>query len=658
MKRPWQVWLAFLACGVVVAAAMGWLTAHALRADHERSLARAEADLEQRVSLALWRMDTKLAPMIAEESARPHFYYAPFFTLQDRAKGVELKDVEPSPLLGDAPTNILLNFDATESGKWQSPQAPPPELTDFACSNGMTVPQIEFNRRQLEKLAANINVAELLAQLPDQPLPQLVQKFARGLMSSRGEQVADAGQQQGQSQYYQNYDFGGYGGGRAERAGSSPTPANAPAQIPDAKQTKEELPDENPFDDAEAQQQAPSKPLSKSMADFGDRAGRQQRQVEQEFIKQRAANPYWQLSTANSASAPVVENVSKPVWVGDQLVIARRVVRDGQTVVQGSWIDWPRLKKELLTETADLTPGADLAPVRVGEEPDPTRMLAGLPVRLVTAPLAVSSTAAGPLRWALGMGWAALALALAAVAGLLWGVLALSERRAAFVSSVTHELRTPLTTFRMYAEMLAKEMLPTPERRREYLETLRTEAERLTHLVENVLAYARLERGRRPRRTERTTPEAIVDRFEPRLAERAAQSQMQLECAIDESTSNSTLVTDVGVVEQILFNLVDNAAKYAARATDRRIHLEVKRDAKCIAFTVRDHGPGFASVREAERSAPFSKSAQQAAESAPGVGLGLALCRRLARELGGSLHLATANGAAPGAIVTLRLPLH
>jgi K+-sensing histidine kinase KdpD len=115
-------------------------------------------------------------------------------------------------------------------------------------------------------------------------------------------------------------------------------------------------------------------------------------------------------------------------------------------------------------------------------------------------------------------------------------------------------------------------------------------------------------------------------------------------------------MTDVGVVEQILFNLVDNAAKYAARAADRRIHLDVTHDGNWAAFAVRDHGPGFASVREAERSAPFSKSAQEAAESAPGVGLGLALCRRLARELGGTLQIAAPNGA-PGAAVTLRLPI-
>ena len=63
---------------------------------------------------------------------------------------------------------------------------------------------------------------------------------------------------------------------------------------------------------------------------------------------------------------------------------------------------------------------------------------------------------------------------------------------------MTHELRTPLTTFRMYAEMLARGMVPDAARRQEYFDTLQREAERLTLLVENVLAYARLERGRKP----------------------------------------------------------------------------------------------------------------------------------------------------------------
>ena len=76
---------------------------------------------------------------------------------------------------------------------------------------------------------------------------------------------------------------------------------------------------------------------------------------------------------------------------------------------------------------------------------------------------------------------------------LLLGALSLGKRRADFVSAVTHELRTPLTTFRMYAEMLADDMVPDPDQRREYLSTLLVESNRLRHLVENVLTYARLE---------------------------------------------------------------------------------------------------------------------------------------------------------------------
>src|SRR5690606_17465510 len=108
MKRPWQVWLAFALCSLLVAAAMGGLTRHALRVDRERSAARAEAELEQRVSLALWRMDTKLAPLIAEEATRPHELYESFITVATPAgKGSATNGLIPSPLLTSLPENVL-----------------------------------------------------------------------------------------------------------------------------------------------------------------------------------------------------------------------------------------------------------------------------------------------------------------------------------------------------------------------------------------------------------------------------------------------------------------------------------------------------------------------------------------------------------------------
>ena len=172
---------------------------------------------------------------------------------------------------------------------------------------------------------------------------------------------------------------------------------------------------------------------------------------------------------------------------------------------------------------------------------------------------------------------------------------------------MTHELRTPLTTFRMYAEMLARGMVPDANRRQEYFNTLQREAERLTLLVENVLAYARLERGRRPQAQDRVTLAALLDRVGPRLKNRAEQAGMQCEVDLDDGAANQEFTTDQGVVEQILFNLVDNAAKYARDATDRRIHVEANRNGKCMRLVVRDHGPGIDERPWSRRMQPFGK---------------------------------------------------
>jgi signal transduction histidine kinase len=112
-----------------------------------------------------------------------------------------------------------------------------------------------------------------------------------------------------------------------------------------------------------------------------------------------------------------------------------------------------------------------------------------------------------------------------------------------------------------------------------------------------------------------------------------------------------TVRADAGAVEQILFNLVDNACKYAATATDRTIRVDVRADGADVFVTVADHGPGIPAAERAGLFRPFGRSAAQAAGNAPGVGLGLALCRRLARAMRGDLVLEPG----PGAVFRLRL---
>ena len=345
-------------------------------------------------------------------------------------------------------------------------------------------------------------------------------------------------------------------------------------------------------------------------------------------------------TNAAAAYSDVREGVITPLWAGSTLLLARRVSVDEQDYVQGCWVDWPAIRLWLLDQVRDLFADADLEPVESGAGEWQSRMLIAVPARLVpgSAP-PVETGPVWPIRFSLLIAWGCVLLAAAAVAVLLLGAVSLSERRGAFVSAVTHELRSPLTTFRMYTEMLAEGMVPGEAKRQRYLETLRTEAERLAHLVENVLAYARLERQRADAGVEAVTLQGLLERVQRRLTERARQAGMDLIVDGAEKAASLTVRADTSAVEQILFNLVDNACKYAALASDRRIRLQIDSAGSFALLKIRDRGPGIARKDARRLFRPFSKSAREAANSAPGVGLGLALCRRLARRMGGDLRL-------------------
>lgn len=116
-----------------------------------------------------------------------------------------------------------------------------------------------------------------------------------------------------------------------------------------------------------------------------------------------------------------------------------------------------------------------------------------------------------------------------------------------------------------------------------------------------------------------------------------------------------TVQTDPSAVEQILFNLTDNACKYAAPDCEtRRVDIRIHSHHNQAILSFRDYGPGISAQQRKKLFQPFSKSATEAAHSAPGVGLGLALSRRLARELGGDLVF---QPGPHGATFELTLPL-
>ncbi|KKK53818.1 hypothetical protein LCGC14_3090950, partial [marine sediment metagenome] len=241
------------------------------------------------------------------------------------------------------------------------------------------------------------------------------------------------------------------------------------------------------------------------------------------------------------------------------------------------------------------------------------------------------------------------------VAALLAGAIRMSHRRGAFVSAVTHELRTPLTTFRLYADMLAEGMVTDEDKRADYLSRLRDEADRLSHLVENVLAYARLSRAQSAGRREDLTLGDLIGRVRGRLAARAARDGMHAVFEPPDDGADAAVRVQVSVIEQILLNLVDNACKYAADGRDKTIAITTGVDDGLGLIRVRDHGPGIPAHRARRLFRAFTKSATEAANSAPGIGLGLALSRRLARDMGGDLRLD--ESISDGACFVLSAPM-
>ncbi len=437
------------------------------------------------------------------------------------------------------------------------------------------------------------------------------------------------------------------GGAPAVPASSPRTESNPPPMTQMVQQAQAQKPG------IEVRQQAPLQASQSQMArNFQEFEVRGMLNSANASAPQRTAPA--QSKTGTGKAVETRTGVLAPVWVADKLVLARHVQVGSHEMIQGCWIDWLKARSALLATIADLAPGSDLIPERGLFDPAEGRTLAALPLRLVPGRVqAAPEDDRSPLLFSLTVAWSCMLVAVLSVGFLLHGAISLSQRRAAFVSSVTHELRSPLTTFRMYTEMLAEGMAADPAKQSQYHRILHRESDRLVHLVENVLAYARLEKGRY-RDEEAIAIGDLLDRTRERLAEHATRGDMQLAVAIDQQTVRKVVRVDVSAMERILFNLVDNACKYARSAEDRRIHLEAASDAQRVSITVRDHGPGIDRRKERRLFKPFRKTVDDSAKSASGIGIGLSLSRRLANSAGGRLMVVEAE---EGACLRLELPL-
>ena len=611
MKKAWHIWLMFFLFLGVVISVMAWITDQVLNLERANVEAQHRAQVEEVVRVALWRMDSAVSLLIIEESSRPYYEYSAFNPLNVAVATVgqtqQGEELVASPLLTATPPNVNVYFNGTIDGNlptgWlSSPQVPKTPLANWSADNFGNHELMISNTLNLKQFSHNVSQGALQEAFPRQAQDWGGQQLAQAEQVSAPQQLMMQ-----QADVQQRYEVQQQAKGDIEYSSRRRQVAKKGEKIRSAKSQYYE---------------------------FKGKAANALPNImqPQDQVPQRAeplAQPVPQID----------EDVMQISWVNDLLVLGRNVSIDGASNIQGAWLDWDGMKAELLAEVEDLLPDADLVRANPDMGQDFTRMLAAFPAKLIPgAPAMIPAVMHAPLRVPLMIAWCCLTIAFCAVALLLSGAINLSERRGAFVSAVAHELRTPLTTFRMYTEMLSEGLIKDPPKIQQYLDTLHRESNRLGHLVENVLAYARLERGTGSRVMETMGAGDILERAGERLALRASQADMQLVVDAGEEARALMLKTNLMSVEQILLNLVDNACKYAAEADDKTVHLAVEGQDGHVVFRVCDHGPGLKKNEIRAVFKPFRKSAVKAAQSAPGVGLGLALSRRLAQQLGGDIR--------------------
>src|SRR4051812_7548452 len=140
------------------------------------------------------------------------------------------------------------------------------------------------------------------------------------------------------------------------------------------------------------------------------------------------------------------------------------------------------------------------------------------------------------------------------------------ERRLAalksdFVANVSHELKTPLSLVRMFGEMLLEGRVPSEDKRKQYLQIIVSESERLTALIENVLDFAKVERGKAAYEFASGQVEEVVARAVDVFRYRAEREGMDVRLRIEEGLPPASI--DDRAVELAVINLLDNAFKYA-----------------------------------------------------------------------------------------------
>ena len=208
----------------------------------------------------------------------------------------------------------------------------------------------------------------------------------------------------------------------------------------------------------------------------------------------------------------------------------------------------------------------------------------------------------------------------------------LNKLKSEFVANVSHELKTPLSVIRMFTDLLRTSRVASDDKRQQYLEIIGGESERLSALIDNVLDFSALERGRQTYRPDNIDLRDTVERARQAFSHRQGGEQVTLIADPDPLYAEA----DQDAVTLAVINLLDNAVKYGGEGP---VELSIAEHGSQAAISVRDHGPGIDKDDAKQIFERFYRGKH--ASHARGSGIGLSLVKHIAQSHGGNVWART-----------------
>lgn len=212
--------------------------------------------------------------------------------------------------------------------------------------------------------------------------------------------------------------------------------------------------------------------------------------------------------------------------------------------------------------------------------------------------------------------------------------------KSTFVSNVSHELRTPLALIRMYAETLEMGRLKDERKKQEYYETILRETDRLSHLVNTILNFSRMEAGKRPYKMKEVDlndlVRGVLETYRLHCEQHGIQPLVEL------ADPPVTVQADADAITEAIINLVDNAIKYGGTAKYCAVRTRVRPDTTVL--EVEDKGIGIAPEHQKKIFDVFYRVPAGLVHETKGSGLGLSLVRHIMQAHNGSVDVESVPG--------------